>query len=115
MVRKIEDLGDYIVNSFSGSVRFAVNSVGELSLDVDCGDLVSLCSFLRDDPHCCFVNIIDLCGVDFLSRSNRFDVVYQDRKSVGYEKIIVVCESNLLFLKVNPIFLSWGYVLGRIG
>ncbi|XCE01225.1 NADH-quinone oxidoreductase subunit C [Candidatus Liberibacter asiaticus] len=76
MVRKIEDLGDYIVNSFSGSVRFAVNSVGELSLDVDCGDLVSLCSFLRDDPHCCFVNIIDLCGVDFLSRSNRFDVVY---------------------------------------
>ncbi|CAL9919155.1 NADH-quinone oxidoreductase subunit C [Candidatus Liberibacter solanacearum] len=76
MVRKMEDIGDYIVNSFGRSVRSTINSVGELSLDVDCGDLLSLCYFLRDDSNCRFVNIVDLCGIDFLSRSSRFDVVY---------------------------------------
>ncbi|WP_047264643.1 NADH-quinone oxidoreductase subunit C [Candidatus Liberibacter africanus] len=65
-----------MVDTFGCSVKFAVNSVGELCLHVGCDDLVSLCIFLRDDPNCCFVNIVDLCGVDFLSRPSRFEVVY---------------------------------------
>ena len=31
---------------------------------------------LRDDLHCRFECLIDLCGVDWPSRANRFDVVY---------------------------------------
>jgi NADH-quinone oxidoreductase subunit C len=31
---------------------------------------------LRDEPHCRFVCLIDICGVDYPERANRFDVVY---------------------------------------
>ncbi|PZP44208.1 MAG: NADH-quinone oxidoreductase subunit C, partial [Agrobacterium fabrum] len=33
-------------------------------------------TFLRDDVQCGFVNIIDICGVDWPQREKRFDVVY---------------------------------------
>ena len=31
---------------------------------------------LRDDPRCQFVCLIDVCGVDYPDRAQRFDVVY---------------------------------------
>jgi NADH:ubiquinone oxidoreductase subunit C len=31
---------------------------------------------LRDDPKLAFVNMIDICGVDYPARERRFDVVY---------------------------------------
>ena len=33
-------------------------------------------TFLRDDVQCGFVNLIDICGVDYPKREDRFDVVY---------------------------------------
>ncbi|MBL0849065.1 MAG: NADH-quinone oxidoreductase subunit C [Candidatus Liberibacter ctenarytainae] len=76
MVSKIEDLGAYIVHSVGRSLNLFFNSVGELSLSVESNDLIALLIFLRDDPRCAFISMIDLCGVDFLGRTNRFDVVY---------------------------------------
>lgn len=76
MIMQIENLGDYIAGSFGGSTNYSINSTGELSLNVDRSDLIPLLLFLREDINCCFINIIDLCGVDFLSREDRFDVVY---------------------------------------
>ncbi|AHA27912.1 NADH-ubiquinone oxidoreductase chain C [Candidatus Liberibacter americanus str. Sao Paulo] len=73
---QIENLGDYIVDSFGGSAKCSINSIGELSLNVDISDLIALLRFLREDANCCFISIIDICGVDFLSREDRFDVVY---------------------------------------
>jgi NADH-quinone oxidoreductase subunit C len=32
--------------------------------------------FLRDDPRCRFICLIDICGVDYPARRRRFDVVY---------------------------------------
>nr|WP_310649485.1 NADH-quinone oxidoreductase subunit C [Candidatus Liberibacter sp.] len=69
-------MGDYIIKTFGSSNLSSSSFLGELSLDIECGDLIPLLSFLRDDPNCHFVNIIDLCGVDFLGRTKRFDVVY---------------------------------------
>ncbi len=33
-------------------------------------------TYLRDDPACQFVVLIDICGVDYPEREKRFDVVY---------------------------------------
>jgi NADH-quinone oxidoreductase subunit C len=33
-------------------------------------------TFLRDDPRCRFINIIDVTAVDWPARDKRFDVVY---------------------------------------
>ena len=32
--------------------------------------------FLRDDPECRFTQLMDICGVDYPKRAQRFDVVY---------------------------------------
>ena len=32
--------------------------------------------FLRDDPRLAFINLTDVCGVDWPQREKRFDVVY---------------------------------------
>lgn len=49
---------------------------GELTIVVKKEDMVPLCTFLRDDPDLCFNFLSDLCGVDYLGRKPRFDVVY---------------------------------------
>ena len=49
---------------------------GELTLTAPASDNLAVLKFLRDDAHCAFISIIDVCGVDNPSRELRFDVVY---------------------------------------
>lgn len=49
---------------------------GELTLLARAGSIVEVLTFLRDDLSCRYVNFIDICGVDYPDREQRFDVVY---------------------------------------
>ena len=49
---------------------------GELTVTVRPDAIVQFLRFLHDDERLAFVNIIDVCGVDWPQRSLRFDVVY---------------------------------------
>ncbi len=49
---------------------------GELCLTVDRPAIVRVLTWLRDDPNCAFTCLVDLCGVDWPMREQRFDVVY---------------------------------------
>ena len=49
---------------------------GELTLHVRKADLVAVCTFLRDDPALQFVMLMDMCGVDYYRRDDRYEVVY---------------------------------------
>ena len=49
---------------------------GELTLTVDAAVIVDVMRFLKDDANCRFVSIIDICGADYPSRHQRFEVVY---------------------------------------
>jgi len=40
-------------------------------------NIVPLLKYLRDDDGLLYKQLIDLCGVDFLDRAERFEVVYQ--------------------------------------
>ena len=69
------------------SITAVRESVGQLTLEVRRDDVLSVCTRLRDDPAFAFVQLMDLCGVDYLdygrespagARSGpRFAVVYQ--------------------------------------
>lgn len=59
-----------------GAIRTHALSNGELTIDVDIGEIVRTMSFLRDDPNCEFKILVDICGVDWPKREKRFDVVY---------------------------------------
>jgi NADH-quinone oxidoreductase subunit C len=72
----LERLGHTIRNALGASVVGHVVANGELTIEAKAADVVSVARFLRDDPACQFVNIIDVTAVDWPSREKRFDVVY---------------------------------------
>lgn len=59
-----------------GLVESVAAALGELTITSAPADVVALLTFLRDDPQCRFINLIDICGVDWPGREKRFDVVY---------------------------------------
>jgi NADH-quinone oxidoreductase subunit C len=48
----------------------------ELILWVPRTAIVPVLTYLRDDPRCLFKVLVDLCGVDYPERAERFEVVY---------------------------------------
>jgi NADH-quinone oxidoreductase subunit C len=65
-----------VKQKFSEAVLEVSAFRGETTLQIRPEDLLSLCRFLRDDPEMAFDFLIDLCGVDYLPREPRFQVVY---------------------------------------
>jgi NADH-quinone oxidoreductase subunit C len=49
---------------------------GELTIRVQTSTIARVLSYLRDDPNCQFKLLVDLCGVDYPEREERFEVVY---------------------------------------
>jgi NADH-quinone oxidoreductase subunit C len=76
MEETLRELGEQVTQALAGAVTGSHLAYGELTLDVKAGEIVKVAKFLRDDPRCQFVNIIDICGVDWPACEQRFDVVY---------------------------------------
>ena len=72
----LDALGAHIVSSQPGVALDHVVRHDELTISATATGIVSLLTFLRDDPRCRFTTFIDLCGVDYPEREKRFDVVY---------------------------------------
>ncbi len=49
---------------------------GELVATIKRSSVTRVMTFLRDDPTCQFSQLIDICGVDYPEREERFEVVY---------------------------------------
>lgn len=76
MDEQLQDLGEILVEATGGAIlRFEV-SHGELTLETTRENLLSLVNHLRDDSQCLFQTLLDICGVDYPERTERFDVVY---------------------------------------
>lgn len=71
----LETLAQHVQASLAGAVLSTQVERGELSLSVQPESWLVVAQFLRDDPRCRFVNFVDLCGVDYPARAQRFDVV----------------------------------------
>jgi NADH-quinone oxidoreductase subunit C len=65
----------HVVASLPG-VRGVTIEFDELVAHADRDGLPQLMTTLRDDPRFAFEQLMDLCGVDFPQRPERFDVVY---------------------------------------
>ncbi|ESW86275.1 NADH-quinone oxidoreductase subunit C [Mesorhizobium sp. M0644] len=76
MTQALNDLSTYLGEKLIGRIGVAVLAYGELTISVEPRDLIEVVTFLRDDPKCQFISIIDVCGADYPSRAKRFDVVY---------------------------------------
>jgi NADH-quinone oxidoreductase subunit C len=76
MTQALKDLGDHISSALSTGVLGSEISHGQLIVRVEREAIVRVMTFLRDDPACRFGMMIDLCGVDYPDRPERFEVVY---------------------------------------
>jgi NADH-quinone oxidoreductase subunit C len=77
MTQALKDLGDYIAAALPNDVLDTeVNRCGELTISVRTPSIAKVLTFLRDDSTCLFKQLVELCGVDWPAREQRFDVVY---------------------------------------
>src|SRR5690606_22104085 len=75
-VEYVEALGDYIEAAVQPAILRREMVHGELIFVVRRESLLRLLTFLVNDANCDFRQLIDLCGVDYPERDERFEVVY---------------------------------------
>ena len=71
----LSDLGEFVAAKLGDDANVKV-AHGELTLTVDRANIFKTLKLLRDDARCQFEVLIDICGVDWPAREDRFDVVY---------------------------------------
>ncbi|HIJ45515.1 MAG TPA: NADH-quinone oxidoreductase subunit C, partial [Rhodospirillaceae bacterium] len=72
----LHDFGEFIADSLSREVLETKIECNELIVAVHREAIVKVLKFLRDDVNCQFKQLLDVCGVDYPHRDDRFDVVY---------------------------------------
>jgi NADH-quinone oxidoreductase subunit C len=76
MTKALQDLGDYVAQALAQDVLSWNVAKDELAVTVRGANLVKVMTFLRDDSNCQFKQVMDICGVDYPGREQRFQVVY---------------------------------------
>jgi len=76
MSEALRELESYVAEKLGERVAASTVAYGDLTIEVAAGDIVDVLNFLRRDAQCQFINIIDICGVDYPARTKRFEVVY---------------------------------------
>ncbi|MCW4114517.1 NADH-quinone oxidoreductase subunit C [Aurantimonas sp. MSK8Z-1] len=72
----MNELADYLREALGDRLIEARLRFDELTLIVPPAEIVGVTTMLRDDPQTQFVNLVDICGVDYPERAERFEVVY---------------------------------------
>ncbi|MEP0942194.1 MAG: NADH-quinone oxidoreductase subunit C [Rhizobiaceae bacterium] len=75
-VSDLMDLKAYVGEKLEGKVDAAEIAYEELNLTTSADNIVAVMKFLRDDVQTQFHSFIDICGVDYPERAQRFEVVY---------------------------------------
>ena len=72
----LSELAAAVQNGIGESLLDVSYAFGELTIAVKRDDIIEVLQFLRNDSQAQFWNIIDIAGVDYPERKERFDVVY---------------------------------------
>jgi len=72
----LKELDEFIAARLGDKILEREVSRGELSITVHRDNIVGTLTLLRDDVHCQFKLLMDLCGVDYPENEDRFCVVY---------------------------------------
>lgn len=89
MDETLKELAEHIELALESSLLSWRVDYGELTLIVSASDILDVVRFLRDNSACKFVNLTDICGVDWPAREKRFDVVYHFLSPIQNQRIRV--------------------------
>jgi NADH-quinone oxidoreductase subunit C len=76
MAGTLEDLAKHVEAKLGQAVEGCQITRGELTMRIARDRIVSTLKALHDDSVCLFEVLIDICGVDYPERAQRFEVVY---------------------------------------
>ncbi len=76
MSEALRELGDYITQALHAEVIDSTVALGELTVRIQRPTVARVLTFLRDDTNCQCKCLMDVCGVDYPERDERFEVVY---------------------------------------
>jgi len=88
----LKDLGEYVAGSLPHEVMDSGFAGDELMITARPGAVVKVLTFLRDDVNCRFKQLLDICGVDYPEREQRFEVVYN---------LLSLIHNNRVRVKIN--------------
>jgi len=69
-------LAEHITAKAPGAVKISDVNKNELTLHANRDKITPLLTFLRDDSKCLFKQLVEIAGVDYPDRPERFEVVY---------------------------------------
>ncbi len=76
MSEALRELGEYITQALHEEVVDSAIACGELTIRIQRPTVARVLTFLRDDTNCQCKCLMDVCGVDYPERDERFEVVY---------------------------------------
>ena len=107
-LQEIESVAESIRDGM-GAIVTDLSIVGDkLVAIVDREDIAKLLVFLRDDVNCQFKQLMDICGVDYTERPQRFEVVYNLLSLVHNNRVTVkvMLDDNSSIPSVSKVFSS---------
>ncbi|MDX2223681.1 MAG: NADH-quinone oxidoreductase subunit C [Rhodospirillaceae bacterium] len=75
-IESLREIGAFVAGAMPNDVIGFEVAGGELSIRAQRASIVKLLLLLRDDSNCQFTQLVDLCGVDYPDREDRFEIVY---------------------------------------
>jgi NADH-quinone oxidoreductase subunit C len=72
----LKELGEAITAALPEAILGSEFAYGELTLVAKREAILEVGAFLKDAENWRFISIVDICGVDYPERAERFDVVY---------------------------------------
>ena len=82
MNQALQELGDHIAAALPDHVLAVEQRLDELTVVINPAAIVGVLTFLRDDANCQFKLLMDVCGVDYPEREERFDSLPADAEAV---------------------------------
>lgn len=76
MTEALLELGEVVAAAKPDAVKSQRITYDELTLVSDTGSIIELLKFLQGNAACQFTTLVDICGVDYPDREQRFEVVY---------------------------------------
>lgn len=76
MDEALKELGNFIADALPAEVIETRVETSELIVLARRENIAKVLMFLRDDSACLFKVLVDVCGVDYPEREQRFEVVY---------------------------------------
>lgn len=93
MTEALSILGAHCRSAIPSITGFTVAN-GELTLHAEAAKIVETVMALRDDGKCRFISMVDVAGVDYPAREQRFDVVYHFLSPALNQRIRVKVETD---------------------